>query len=397
MRETEPFYYSEFKCIGNECIDNCCEFGWTIEVDDDTIEKYKNIEGEYKNTLLNSISDKKTIILKNKSCPLLSENKLCSIYTNLGEEYMCKTCKIYPRYIGKYDNLLHQKSLCASCPIISEILVKCKEPIYFIENGDDLDESKNPLLNLLYSTKELSIEIAQFRDAPIWKRIYTILHIGKEVQNALNKNDILLGFEEPNKFCESETYFSEFLDKIEINKKDTSKKLNIIFAIFERLFRLKLFSLFNDTSNLISNAFADKIDSAIKFINEKSDEYSLKSLVDDFEEFEEYFKDREYIYENYIVYFIDFHYMKSFENKYLMMYLVNMCVVYSAIKFSIFLKWLDNGKCIEDDNELVNIIYSFARILEHDENIQIYSYNVLFFGNNNNLDKTFDKLISLIR
>ena len=35
VKVLKPFYYDNFKCIGGECIDNCCRNNWRI----DTYEK----------------------------------------------------------------------------------------------------------------------------------------------------------------------------------------------------------------------------------------------------------------------------------------------------------------------------------------------------------------------
>ena len=36
MKALKPFYYDDFKCIGGQCIDNCCSNNWTIDIDEKT-------------------------------------------------------------------------------------------------------------------------------------------------------------------------------------------------------------------------------------------------------------------------------------------------------------------------------------------------------------------------
>lgn len=38
MKILKPFYYDDFKCIADKCIDSCC-IGWRISIDK---ESYKN-------------------------------------------------------------------------------------------------------------------------------------------------------------------------------------------------------------------------------------------------------------------------------------------------------------------------------------------------------------------
>ena len=45
MKVLKPFYYDDFKCIGGECIDNCCGNNWRIDIDEKTYKKYKKLKG----------------------------------------------------------------------------------------------------------------------------------------------------------------------------------------------------------------------------------------------------------------------------------------------------------------------------------------------------------------
>ena len=43
MNEFTPQYVNEFKCLGSDCSDTCCQ-GWMINIDKDTHEKYQKVE-----------------------------------------------------------------------------------------------------------------------------------------------------------------------------------------------------------------------------------------------------------------------------------------------------------------------------------------------------------------
>ena len=43
MKVLKPFYYDDFKCTANECIDNCCS-NWRINIDEKTYKKYKKLK-----------------------------------------------------------------------------------------------------------------------------------------------------------------------------------------------------------------------------------------------------------------------------------------------------------------------------------------------------------------
>lgn len=180
MKFLKPSYYDDFHCIGNKCRDNCCE-NWQISIDPKSMEKYQQVTGEFGQKLCDSISkEKSAFILKERKCPFLNKDRLCEIYTNLGEDYQCNTCKTYPRNIFLYGDL-HEQSLMLSCPEVARILVSHKEPIKFysgyIGNNDTKIENKiidYDLYNLLTEARSLSVDIMQMRDFPLWKRQFWI-------------------------------------------------------------------------------------------------------------------------------------------------------------------------------------------------------------------------------
>ena len=42
MKVLKPFYYDDFNCIANKCIDSCC-VGWNVYIDKNTYKKYKKV------------------------------------------------------------------------------------------------------------------------------------------------------------------------------------------------------------------------------------------------------------------------------------------------------------------------------------------------------------------
>ena len=51
---SKPDYYDEFKCLADKCEDTCCA-GWQIVIDDESLEAYKEVEGDFGERLRNSI------------------------------------------------------------------------------------------------------------------------------------------------------------------------------------------------------------------------------------------------------------------------------------------------------------------------------------------------------
>ena len=98
-----PNYYKSFRCIGSKCRHNCC-IGWEIDIDADTREYYRTVEGKLKKRLEDSISDEGCphfILKRNERCPFLNRRNLCDIILTLGEDSLCDICREHPRYYNE--------------------------------------------------------------------------------------------------------------------------------------------------------------------------------------------------------------------------------------------------------------------------------------------------------
>lgn len=97
-----PSYYKDFKCIASKCKHNCC-IGWEIDIDNDTLELYKQQSDIIKNINLNA--DIPHFILKEDDrCPFLNNKNLCEIILNHGEEALCQICKDHPRFVNCFNS-----------------------------------------------------------------------------------------------------------------------------------------------------------------------------------------------------------------------------------------------------------------------------------------------------
>ena len=55
MKLYAPKYYRRFRCIADRCEHNCCT-DWEIDIDSETLQKYKALEGGYGDAVKDSIS-----------------------------------------------------------------------------------------------------------------------------------------------------------------------------------------------------------------------------------------------------------------------------------------------------------------------------------------------------
>ncbi len=105
MKEAVPNYYHKFKCIADKCKHNCC-IGWEIDIDDDTLMLYENLDTPLGEKIRANITgDVPHFKLANGDrCPMLSENGLCEIIAEYGEDAICDICYLHPRFKNFYSD-----------------------------------------------------------------------------------------------------------------------------------------------------------------------------------------------------------------------------------------------------------------------------------------------------
>ena len=178
-----PDYYDKFKCIGGKCKHNCCEGAWEIEVDDEALDRFAKIGGEFGARVMESVDDNGVFIRKNGRCPLLSPDGWCEMVRN-GHE-LCIICDEYPRFTEYYDDYV-ERGISISCEASAEIVLGNKEKVSLCgESGKCSDD----LFKLLYSARNDIFDILQNRDIDIFKRMSLALNYGESLQEKINEND----------------------------------------------------------------------------------------------------------------------------------------------------------------------------------------------------------------
>lgn len=138
MQIIAPDYYKNFKCIANKCQHSCC-IGWEIDIDDETLEIYKNIGGKLGQRLKNSISYNDTphfLTDKAGRCPFLNQNGLCDIITELGDDGLCQICYDHPRFRNYFSNRM-EIGLGLCCEVATELILGSTEKMTLLTLESD--------------------------------------------------------------------------------------------------------------------------------------------------------------------------------------------------------------------------------------------------------------------
>lgn len=230
MYYRKPHYYDKFSCTAEQCPDTCCA-GWQIVIDENSLEKYSNVSGDFGIRLLNSINWREGIFEQyEKRCSFLNAENLCDIYKELGADALCDTCRLYPRHIEEFENL-REFSLSLSCPVAAKMILQCQEPVRFLEEEDEKEECEEDfedfdflLFDCLLEVREKLFSIVQNRTIPIEKRMYCVLKIAKNLQTALDEGELF----ERDFISDMELYLQEeikefsggFYETVQVLRKD---------------------------------------------------------------------------------------------------------------------------------------------------------------------------------
>ena len=207
-----PSYYKNFRCIADKCPDNCCR-GWEIDIDEDTLDYYKDLKGPMAEKIRASISEDGSFVLNEEGwCPLLNEKGLCEVCLTLGEDSLSEVCTEYPRFTTEYPKT-REKVLCLSCGEVGRIVFSDTEQIGFDEQilSEDYDEYEwedgdDELAEKLESVRSHAIGLLQDRSRPIAERIAVYLNYCCQMQKELFET-VPKGMEEELKaFYHEENY-----------------------------------------------------------------------------------------------------------------------------------------------------------------------------------------------
>lgn len=188
--------FDAFKCIADKCPKSCC-IGWQIMIDENSVDKYSRATGDFGQRLKNSINYEEGCFLQNGiRCSMLNNNGLCDLQSTLGEEYLCDTCRLYPRHTEEFQDI-REYSLSLSCPEVTRMIMEPDYKFAFTESEDNLiDDSEEfedfdlLLFDKLEYARDRLMKIASDTATPLQDRISNIVDSSLELQNLFDEGDI---------------------------------------------------------------------------------------------------------------------------------------------------------------------------------------------------------------
>ena len=363
MKIRVPDYFNEFNCIASECEDTCCA-GWGIVIDEETFKHYESVEGEFGDRLRREIvseDGENIFVLKGDNCPFLTENKMCDIYNNLGEDSLCYTCRQYPRFTEEFGNL-REVGLSLSCPEAARIILRNTEKVSFelTENEEEVTRYNdiNAMLYInLMQCRNIIYNILQNRNIDLKYRATIILKFTDEIQNKIDENNIQAIKTIIEKYLDKKVV-EEIIDEVKKYEGNESGKYNNIHECFK---------VFKDLKHINPN---DPLclDDALRYFWQSDEDEEV--YFNNHKEFNNYFQGNTYKFEQILVYFIYRYFMKAVFDYDVIAKVKTAIISYLMIKELCVVRWIENGsKFAEED--LVDISHTYSKDVEHlEENIE---------------------------
>lgn len=362
MKIRTPYYYKDFKCIASKCPDTCCA-GWQIIIDKDTYVKYKNIKtdfGKKLNSRIVKYDDERGFKLENNNCSFLNKNFLCDIYSNLGEEYLCHTCKTFPRIIEEYGSL-REITLSLSCPEAARLILKDSKKLTFdtIEN-DELVTTYNDISANLYiqilGARQIAFDIIQNTPFNLNTKISILLLFAEEIQQKIDECEITKISDIRKKYSNK-----DFINDLAMSLKSDKENLKIRYELI-----LEYFKSINELEQINSN-WTNTIHNSIDLLFNKND-YDFYEHI--YKKFNQYYKNNSYEFENLFTYFLYRYFMKSLHDADLLSK-IKLCLFSVIIIETLDIAYFINNDFNFNLDNAIEISHMYSKDIEHcDDNIE---------------------------
>ncbi len=348
MVHSFPNYYKEFSCIADKCEATCCA-GWQIVVDEESLKKYKKVTGEFKQRINEGVDFKEGVFYQKpgKRCAFLNERNLCDMYTALGEEAFCETCRRYPRHIEEFENV-REFTLSASCPEAARIILSQTEPVKFYEIEVDAPEEEFDDYDLLVYEKMLEargemLKLLQDRSVPVEERAAALWDFIEVFQEKMDEGTL---------FTEESIY-----DKMTLRNPETSfEEAKALFALLHHL-------------EFLADDWEDTLLETEQMLY-GSGKASYEKRKKAFEVWRaEHFPEWDIMLEQLLVYFISTYFCGAVYDEYVASKVkMSVCSVFYIGEMAMAL-WVKNKNSLTMA-EFTRIVYRYSRELEHsDENL----------------------------
>lgn len=299
-----------------------------------------------------------------KRCAFLNDENLCDLYTALGRDHLCRTCRRYPRHIEEFEGV-RELTLSLSCPEVTKILMQHTEPVTFQRAetkrwetyGEDFDLL---LYSALCDAREVILHILQDRTLADGVRERLVYGIAHDMQRRIDRGELFACQEVLEKY-QREAARQFAAKRMHEGGADAGRSFVAAKENFRGLFQLELLRQEWDVQLLEVEQFL--------FLGHTAREYTL--VTADF---------RSWLAENYpvweiqkeqlLVYFVSTYFCGAVYDGQVLSKIKMALLSAEAIEEILKARWLKNGRQL-DGEDVIDVVYRYSREVEHsDENLK---------------------------
>lgn len=174
MKTVYPRLYPAFSCLGGKCRHSCC-IGWEIDIDAESLERYRRLPGEMGERLRRGIVQEAEgahfLLTEEERCPFLNSRGLCDMILAYGEDILCQVCADHPRFRNFFSDRT-EIGLGLCCEAAGRLLLSAEAPFSLIEEGEEQPSGEEAAL---LSLREELFSILQCRALPLEERLGRLL------------------------------------------------------------------------------------------------------------------------------------------------------------------------------------------------------------------------------
>lgn len=340
--------YGKFQCIADRCRCSCCDELWDICIDDESFEKYRQMNlvhfEEYIETGQDGIHRMKKS--KDGRCRYLTENGLCDLVVQYGPDILCATCNVFPRASAKgYGEI--EKTLSNGCPAVLQLLYETPNPLTFVQTetmeeivSRDTEESMKLLV-----CRNLLIDLLQISDLPLWIRMYLGYSFACKIEQTRSTNEIDEWIQKYNRV----EYIIELCRELENISCD-------IYVQIEYMNKLTNAVNYKVKDGRSYKMYVEKVERNLNDRSEVRYDREWELFQPEWEKYGPFL-------ENVLVNAV-FKNCGKGKKKWFVMQFLNVIMEFGLIRYAVFLNWIDKDRCLTKDM-IFDIVCHYARILEH--------------------------------
>lgn len=180
MKLIAPDYYPHFRCIAGRCRHSCC-IGWEIDVDDESLAKYRDLPGELGDEIRAAIVTEDDCahftLAEHDRCPFLNDKGLCRMILGFGEEILCQICRDHPRFYNEFSHCT-EAGLGLSCEEAARLILTQATPMRLIPLEDDgFEDAPDEYETVLLALRSQLLALLEDESWSVDERLTNILDL----------------------------------------------------------------------------------------------------------------------------------------------------------------------------------------------------------------------------